>query len=146
MRYLSTFAIGEKVRYYTDTGGSWMDRITAHTDIATVVSKSSNGVDVCLGWKAGERFLLGADQASNPNQGWTTSVGTFDRIIWLSGARCAEEVGGNVVSPTADTIPAPSKMQGPDGLTCSGGCGNFFPMAVANRPDGTLWCYSCRNR
>jgi hypothetical protein len=59
MRYLSTFAIGEKVRYYTDTGGSWMDRITAHTDIATVVSKSSNGVDVCLGWKAGERFLLG---------------------------------------------------------------------------------------
>lgn len=99
--------------------------------LATVIGVGME--EVVLGWKPNQTHPANAHQRSGMAINiWQYITDHQDYDYSYVAHRTT------IVQSKIDAIP-----QKYDGHYCTK-CGNFYPMAAPNQPDGTLICYSCR--
>lgn len=130
---LKNAQLGDQYRVFVDSSGQITDRPNMRTMLATVIAtkKPKLGTGFILGWKKNEEHPSNASPRANPSE-------ENDYV-----PNHASYVYGKSV---AKTLPVAVQIHnGLDGFPCKE-CHNFYPQALANQNDGTLICWSCRNR
>lgn len=96
-------------------------------------------------FKTGDRVLrtshdLGPKMSAGM-EGVVESVGSIDMLVRTTygGIVLTYPINGGYWEH-APSAPVSDK------ILCCKKCGDGFPMAVANQPDGSMVCWSCRNR
>lgn len=125
--------LGDQYRVFIDSLGNISDKPHMRTMMATVIAskKPEVGNGLILGWKKDEERPSGASPRANPS--------AENNYV----PNQASYTYGKSVSRTLPV--AVQIFNGLDGFPCKK-CQNFFPQAVANQNDGTMICWSCRNR
>lgn len=125
--------LGDQYRVFIDASGNLSDRPSMRTMLATVIAqnKPKYGSGFILGWKRDDERPANAMSRSNPS---------VENEYVPNQASYA--YGKSV--PRTFTV-AHQIFHGLDGFPCKK-CHNFYPQALANQNDGTLVCWSCRNR
>jgi hypothetical protein len=127
--------LGQTYRFYTSNGILVTDRVTNTTIKGTIIAARKDGSGFLLGWQPSEAHPTNGA----PRTGQGGSPG-FDYHPIQS--KCTWGLNVNSTGIMHSKIPVPGE---PDGCACKK-CLNFYHMAEPNQPDGTLLCYSCRNR
>ena len=130
---LSQAKLGDQYRIYIDVSGNLSNTPSMGTLLATVIAvkKPPYGNDIILGWQAEDDHPIDVRQRSSPsteneyipNQAW---------FIYGKSVKRSLTVAVKIVN-------------GLDGFSCKK-CNTFYPYALPNNKDGTLICWSCRNR
>lgn len=130
---LSKAKLGEEYRIFVDGGGNISGVPSMDTLIATVIAvkKPGYGSDLILGWKKDQKHATDARSRSTPSteNDYVPNQTSYDY--------------GKSVKRTL--LVATQILNGLDGFPCKR-CTTFYPQALPNQKDGTLICWSCRNR
>lgn len=130
---LKNAQLGDQYRIFVDSSGQVTDRPGMKTMLATVIAtkKPRVGSGLILGWKKNEEHPSNASPRSNPSE---ENDYVPNHALFVYGKSVNRSL------PIAVQI-----FNGLDGFPCKN-CQTFFPQALANQNDGTLICWSCRNR
>lgn len=131
---LSEAELGDQYRIFVDKDGNMLDSPSMYTLLATVIgvnkpeTKSGN---LILGWLQGEAYPRDASARGKPSPE-NNYVPNQASYVYGKGVKRTLNVAIQIVN-------------GLDGFPCKK-CTNFYPLALPNQEDGTLICWSCRNR
>lgn len=130
---LKNAQLGDQYRVFINADNELTDSPHKRTMLATVIaiSKPQYGESLILGWKRDEERPANVSSRANtssennyvPNQALFTYGKSVKRTLQV----------------------AIQIHKGLDGFPCKK-CKTFYPQALANQDDGTLICWSCRNR
>lgn len=113
---------------------------------ATSVFAPAPGYPVGHGFKLGDRVR--AASAETAPRGTLGTVQRIERdsiaIQWDPPDSGYTYIAGDINAHIEMYVPD-TKRSASAGLICSGPCGEFYPYAEPNQPDGSLKCYGCRH-
>jgi formylmethanofuran dehydrogenase subunit E len=130
---LTKAQLGDQFRVYINSAGEISSSPHMRTMLATVIAvkKPQFGSGFILGWKKDEEHPINASPRANRSE---KNEYVPNQALYVYGKSVSRTL------PVAVQI-----FNGLDGFPCKK-CHNFFPQAVANQNDGTMVCWSCRNR
>lgn len=134
---LKNAKLGDQFRIYVDSAGNISADPKMRTMLATVIATRKpeiirqSGDSIILGWKKDEEHPANASPRANPS---TENDYVPNQALYSYGKSVSR------------TLPVSHQIfNGLDGFSCKK-CHTFYPQALANQNDGTLICWSCRNR
>lgn len=130
---LSQAKLGEVYRVFVDAGGNLSGVPSADTLIATVIATKKIGLGngLILGWRNDQKHPTDVTERKSPSL-------ENDYLPNQASFNYGKAVKRNL-------LVAIQIINGLDGFPCKK-CTTFYPQALPNQKDGTLICWSCRNR
>lgn len=125
--------LGDQFRVFINSAGEVSSNPHMRTMLATVIAvkKPKYGSSLILGWKKDEERPIDASPRANKSE---ENEYVPNQALYSHGKSVSR------TCPVAVQI-----FNGLDGFPCKK-CQNFYPQALANQNDGTMICWSCRNR
>ena len=131
---LSKAQLGEEYRIFVDASGNLSGIPSMDTLIATVIATKKKGMssnDLILGWRADQKHPTDVTERKNPS---TENDYVPNQALFTYGKAVKRTM-----------LVAVHIINGLDGFPCKK-CSTFYPQALPNQKDGSLICWSCRNR
>lgn len=141
---LQNAQLGEKYKFYISGMGAITNNISWFVKSGTIVGLSKNGDDVVIGWKPNDDAPLQGtylNQLMLTNYDYAADYHDYTQIFY---AHRTLEVFDKI-EPIKFTVSLSKTISQIDGLNCKK-CNEYYQYSTSNQPDGTLICYSCRQR
>ena len=138
--------LGEKYKFYVDGFGAIANTSTLFVKAATIIGKFKTSDIIIIGWKVGDDMPLCGIHQRNIQQLNRNMVDYVSDIVdYVYGMDVSEN---HIVHDKVEPISkpkAPIKISAINGLNCKR-CNEYYQYAEGNQADGTLICYTCRQR